>query len=129
VAGSIAIPGLFRPVIFGDEVLIDGRAVNPLRYDLLFCLADIIVAVDVTFGGRSSKRRAPSPFGSMFGAAQIMQGAITVQKIKLGAPDILARPKVLIPEEAAPQFLDDAAPRNGMMPPSDSEMIAPPITE
>jgi hypothetical protein len=33
---------------------------------------------------------------------------------------------VLIPEEAAPQFLDDAAPRNGMMPPPDSEMIAPP---
>ena len=37
--------------------------------------------------------------------------------------------KVLIPEEAAPQFRDDAAPRNGMMPPPDSEMIAPPITE
>jgi hypothetical protein len=36
---------------------------------------------------------------------------------------------LLIPEEAAPQFLDDAAPRNGMMPPPDSEMIAPPITE
>ena len=32
-------------------------------------------------------------------------------------------------EEAAPQILDDAAPRNGMMPPPDSEMIAPPITE
>jgi hypothetical protein len=25
--------------------------------------------------------------------------------------------RLLIPEEAAPQFLDDAAPRNGMMPP------------
>ena len=37
--------------------------------------------------------------------------------------------RLLIPEEAAPQFLDDAAPRNGMMPPPDSEMIAPPITE
>jgi len=36
---------------------------------------------------------------------------------------------LLIPEEAAPQFRDDAAPRNGMMPPPDSEMIAPPITE
>jgi hypothetical protein len=35
---------------------------------------------------------------------------------------------VLIPEEAAPQFLDDAAARNGMMPPPDSEMIAPPST-
>jgi NTE family protein len=94
VAGSMAIPGLFRPVVFGDEVLIDGGAVNPLPYDLLFGLADIIVAVDVTFGGRSPKRRTPSPFGSMFGAAQIMQGAITAQKIKLRAPDILVRPKV-----------------------------------
>jgi hypothetical protein len=36
---------------------------------------------------------------------------------------------VLIPEDAAPQFRDDAAPRNGMMPPPDSEMISPPITE
>src|SRR5271156_58985 len=94
VAGSMAIPGLFRPVIFGDGVLIDGGAVNPLPYDLLFGLADIIVAVDVTFGGRSPKRRTPSPFASMFGAAQIMQGAITAQKIKLRAPDILVRPKV-----------------------------------
>jgi NTE family protein len=94
VAGSMAIPGLFRPVIFGDEVLIDGGAVNPLPYDLLFGLADIIVAVDVTYGGRSPKLRTPSPFGSMFGAAQIMQGAITAQKIKLRAPDILVRPKV-----------------------------------
>ena len=94
VAGSMAIPGLFRPVMFGDGVLIDGGAVNPLPYDLLFRLADIVVAVDVTFGGRPPKRRTPSPFASMFGAAQIMQGAITAQKIKLRAPDVLVRPKV-----------------------------------
>ena len=37
--------------------------------------------------------------------------------------------KLLIPEEAAPQFRNDCAPSNGMMPPPDSEMIAPPITE
>jgi NTE family protein len=30
----------------------------------------------------------------MFGAAQIMQGAIPAQKIKLRAPDVLVRPKV-----------------------------------
>jgi NTE family protein len=93
VAGSMAIPGLFRPVLFGDEVLIDGGAVNPLPYDLLFSRAEIVVAVDVTFGGRSSKRRTPPPFESMFGAAQIMQGAITAQKIKLHAPDILCGPE------------------------------------
>jgi NTE family protein len=94
VAGSMAIPGLFRPVAFGDAVLIDGGACNPLPYDLLFDLADIVVAVDVTFGGRGPQRQSPSPFASMFGAAQIMQGAITAQKIKLRAPDILVRPKV-----------------------------------
>ena len=49
VAGSMAIPGLFRPVIFRDEVLIDVGVVNPLPYDLLFSLADIVVAVDVTW--------------------------------------------------------------------------------
>lgn len=76
----MAIPGLFRPVLFGDGVLIDGGAVNPLPNDLLFGLSDIVVAVDVTFGGRSPKRRTPPPFASMFGAAQIMQGAITAQK-------------------------------------------------
>lgn len=30
----------------------------------------------------------------MFGAGQIKQGAITAQKIKLRAPDVLVRPKV-----------------------------------
>ena len=35
VAGSMAIPGLFRPVLFGDGVLIDGGAMNPLPYDRL----------------------------------------------------------------------------------------------
>jgi NTE family protein len=94
VAGSMAIPGLFRPVEHGREVLIDGGAVNPLPYDLLLDSADIVIAVDVTFGGRSRARRMPSTLESMFGAAQIMQGAITEQKIRRRPPDILIRPKV-----------------------------------
>jgi NTE family protein len=35
VVGSMAIPGLFRPVLFGEGVLIDGGAMNPLPYDRL----------------------------------------------------------------------------------------------
>lgn len=93
VAGSMAIPGLIRPVEAGGRVLVDGGAVNPLPYDLLFGAADIVVAVDVTFGG-SREPRNPPPFAAMFGAAQIMQGAITAQKLKLRAPDILLRPMV-----------------------------------
>ena len=60
--------------------------------------------------------------------------------VKLRAqPDLICAPqqrknrrdveRVLIPEEAAPQFRDDCAPRNGMKPPPNSEMISPPITE
>jgi len=94
VAGSMAIPGLFRPVESDSGLLIDGGAVNPLPYDLLFDLADIVIAVDVTFGGRSRSRRVPTPLESMFGAAQIMQGTITAQKIKRRPPDILIRPRV-----------------------------------
>jgi NTE family protein len=94
VAGSMAIPGLFRPVESDGGLLIDGGAVNPLPYDHLFDLADIVIAIDVTFGGRSRQRRAPTPLESMFGAAQIMQGAITAQKIKRRPPDILIRPRV-----------------------------------
>jgi NTE family protein len=93
VAGSMAIPGLIKPVETGGRVLIDGGAVNPLPYDLLFEAADVVIAVDVTFGG-SRERRNPAPFNAMFGAAQIMQGAITAQKLKLRAPDILVRPMV-----------------------------------
>jgi NTE family protein len=94
VASSMAIPGLFRPVEFSGRVLVDGGAVNPLPYDLLFDHADIVVAVDVTFGGRMRVSRMPTPFGAMFGTAQIMQGAITAQKIKIRPPDILLRPSV-----------------------------------
>lgn len=94
VAGSMAIPGLFRPVESGVSVLIDGGAVNPLPYELLFDSADIVIAIDVTFGGRSRPGRIPSPLESMFGAAQIMQGAIIAQKIRRRPPHVLVRPKV-----------------------------------
>jgi NTE family protein len=94
VAGSMAIPGLFRPVESGRRVLIDGGVVNPLPYDLLIGEAEVIVAIDVTFGGKSRARHMPSPLESMFGAAQIMQGTITAQKMKRGRPDVVIRPKV-----------------------------------
>lgn len=90
VAGSMAIPGLFRPVESGDRVLIDGGAVNPLPYDLLFGDADIIIAIDVTYGGRSRLKRVPSPLEP----PQIMQGALTAQKIRRQSPHVLIRPSV-----------------------------------
>ena len=94
VAGSIAIPGLVRPVRHGGRVLVDGGAVNPLPFDHLIGRADILVAVDVTGGPNPHASRAPSSFETMFGTLQIMQGAIVAAKLKIYRPEILVRPVV-----------------------------------
>jgi len=94
VAGSIAIPGLVRPVRHGGRVLVDGGAVNPLPFEHLIGRADILVAVDVTGGPSPLATRAPSSFETMFGALQIMQGAIVAAKLKIYRPEIVVRPAV-----------------------------------
>ena len=94
VAGSMAIPGLIRPVTRDGRVLVDGGAVNPLPYDLLFGRGATVVAVDVVGGPVSPASGMPSPFEAMFGSAQIMQGAITSKMLRNRAPDILVRPPI-----------------------------------
>lgn len=93
VAGSMAIPGLLRPVEFEGRMLIDGGAVNPLPFDLLRSDADIVVAVDVT-RRRDAPAGIPDPLQMLFGASDIMTHAIVSEKLKSGAPDILLRPNV-----------------------------------
>lgn len=94
VAGSMAIPGLVRPVLRNGRMLIDGAAVNPLPYDLLAGTAGIVVACDVVGGPGSPASGFPSPFEAMFGAAQIMQNAITAKMLRTRPPDVLIRPPV-----------------------------------
>ncbi len=94
VAGSMAIPGLVRPVLRDGRTLVDGGAVNPLPYDLLAGKADKILACDVMGGPMSATRTMPSPFEAMFGAAQIMQAAIAAKMLKARPPDVLIRPPI-----------------------------------
>lgn len=94
VGGSMAIPGLVRPIELDGRVLIDGGAVNPLPYDLLFGAADVVVACDVLGGPSETGRGSPKPFEALIGAAQIMQGAILQEKLKHRPPDLLVRPRV-----------------------------------
>lgn len=95
VAASMAIPGLVKPVRRNDLTLIDGGAVNPLPYDLLKGAGRIVIACDVAPGPVGGVTRgSPSPFEAMFGAAQIMQNAITAKMLQTQPPDILLRPRV-----------------------------------
>jgi NTE family protein len=94
IAGSIAIPGLVRPVRTEGHLLIDGGAVNPLPFDLLIGRAQVLVAVDVTGVRSREPSRRPGNFETMFGTLQIMQAAIVGAKLKISRPEIVVRPKV-----------------------------------
>jgi NTE family protein len=96
LAASIAIPGIFRPVVIDGRVLIDGGTTNPLPYDKLAGQADIVVAVDV-FGAPSAERvDMPSIWECLYTTVLVMGGAILAAKLSHAAPELLVRPNVTI---------------------------------
>ena len=68
----------------------------------------------VEFPAPVSRTRKPSGSCARTSAIPLNRGGVSPCKI---------------PDEGAPQFLDDGAPRNGMIPPPNSEMKAPPDYE
>jgi NTE family protein len=94
VAGSMAIPGLIRPVDVGGRILVDGGAVNPLPYEHLFATGAYTVACDVAGGPAEGASRMPAPFEAMFATAQIMQRSITNQMLKVRSPDLIVQPEI-----------------------------------
>jgi NTE family protein len=58
VQASMAIPGVFRPVVIDDQVLIDGGAVNPVPWDLLFEDCDIVIGPDILIAPKVRDVRA-----------------------------------------------------------------------
>lgn len=93
LAASIALPTVMRPVIVNGRILIDGGATNPLPFDHLGALADIVVAVDIS-GEPAERRDIPSPWECLLATVLVMGNAITAEKVKHGAPDLIVRPKV-----------------------------------
>jgi NTE family protein len=56
VRASLAMPGLFTPVLTDDGILVDGALVNPVPVSLARAMgADVVIAVDLSYGilGRS----------------------------------------------------------------------------
>ena len=94
LAASIALPTLVRPVVVGERILIDGGATNPLPFDQLRGRADVIVAVDISGEPSETRRDIPNPWECMATTVLVMGAAITAEKLKHGAPDLMIRPKV-----------------------------------
>jgi NTE family protein len=94
VAGSLAIPGLVKPVAYRGHILIDGVAVNPLPFDLLVGKADYVIAIDVVGGVGPDHGRLPSGIEISIGTIQIMQEAIVNAKLEIERPHAVLRPDV-----------------------------------
>jgi len=94
VAASIALPTVMRPVVIEDRVLIDGGATNPLPFDALRGRADVVVAVDISGEPTDERRDIPNPWECLLNTVLVMGNAITAEKVKHGAPDLIVRPKV-----------------------------------
>lgn len=94
IACSAAIPAVFRPVRRDGRVMVDGGISNPVPFDHLRGLADIVVGVDVVGGPMGDPLRLPTRLDSIFGATQLMMQSIIALKMKEGRPDILLRPEV-----------------------------------
>jgi NTE family protein len=94
IAASMALPTLVRPIAIDDRVLVDGGATNPLPFDHLRGRADVVVAVDISGGPNDTRRDIPTPWEAILATILVMGQAITTEKLKHGAPDLIIRPNV-----------------------------------
>lgn len=92
VKASMAVPGLFDPVMYENRVLVDGGLVNPVPYDLLLKDCDLVIAIDVLGHRTPDTNSAPSYFETMFNTFQIMQAAIMYEKLQNHPPDMYFKP-------------------------------------
>lgn len=94
LGASAAIPALFGPVRRGGVLYIDGGIYNPVPFDLVTGLADIVIAIDVVGAPEQSERPRMTSIDMMFGATQLMMQSIIAGKLEHAQPDILIRPQV-----------------------------------
>ena len=97
IRGSTSIPGLFKPVVYKDKLLVDGGVLESIPDQAARSLgADFIVAVDLLsdLSDSSSFKKGGNP--SIVEVVQrssiLAQRRITEYKFKESSPDIVIRP-------------------------------------
>lgn len=94
IHASMALPGIFMPVVINEQVLVDGGAVNPVPFDILD-ECDIVIAVNVMGNKTESNDLIPTFSDAVFNTFQIMQNAILQQKLTDRPPDIYIEPEIM----------------------------------
>ncbi|MBS9719501.1 patatin-like phospholipase family protein [Tianweitania sp. BSSL-BM11] len=92
LCASAAIPAIFSPVQRDGRTLIDGGIYNPVPFDLVEGLADVVIAIDVIGDPMEDRGRTLKSMDMLLGANQIMMQAINQLKMKQNPPAIYLRP-------------------------------------
>ena len=95
IKASMALPGIFQPVIHRNRVLVDGGTVNPVPYDLLVDDCDIVIGIDVIGQRSGTMTEIPGYLGTILNAAEIMQHAIMSERLRHMKPAIYISPDIV----------------------------------
>lgn len=91
VAGSLAIPGLVRPVQLGGHVLVDGATIDPLPYEAEVGAGRLVIAVDTGPAAPTGSEHLPGALEAIVGASQILTRGLVRRMLLVSKPDILIR--------------------------------------
>ena len=91
VAGSLAIPGLVRPVALGGHVLVDGATIDPLPFEAELRPGRLVIAVDAGPVTPAGSEQLPSALEAIVGASQILTRGLVRHMLAASKPDILIR--------------------------------------
>lgn len=91
---SMALPGLFPPVMLNGQELVDGGVADPLPYDLLMDSCDIVVAIDVSGDTNHDSEDNLSFMGVLMHSFHTMTRNILLEKLKRQQPQIYIKPDI-----------------------------------
>jgi NTE family protein len=94
VQASFCLPGVFKPVVVDNRVLVDGGCVNPVPFDLIREDCDVVIAVDVLGRRYPDEDLMPSYTEALFNTFQIAEATIARQKMTTHPPDIYLEPAI-----------------------------------
>lgn len=90
---SMAIPGVFEPVVHEGRVLVDGGILENLPHPVLIARCDGVIAIDVIPGSRPGSGQPPKMFDALLGTFDIMTEKATVEAVEKCPPAIYLRTK------------------------------------
>lgn len=92
ISASIAIPGVFTPVVVDGRVLVDGGLVNNVPFDRLRPLCEHTVAIDVSRTRPPDGNHVPGMVDSIVGMFDLLIKRNTEARIAQAPPSIYIKP-------------------------------------